>query len=653
MYSPSTISTKYPRSRNALYVLAGCATLLSSVGTVLAMRSSGGQVQVPTTGADFFEKGTQPNANPEIFDPVLTSDNCTFCHSDYGLDVAPYDSWVASAMGQSARDPVFHAALAIANQDANLSGTLCLRCHAPGAFIAEHTSTGTVADFTNEDYDGVTCNFCHRVVNPVLGADSAVEYPGGPANPDSSIIASLVASKILPVGPGNARYVLDPKDNRRGPFSDVPQNLHGSSGSNNPVNLITSPFHEKSEFCGTCHDVSNPVFSKNGKGQFVLNALGKPHPTDNPADMMPEQRTFSEWSVSDYVKGVSYADHRFGGNDPDGVVSSCQDCHMPKVIAGGCVFYQYGEPWFERPDMPQHSFAGSNSWMVRGVREQLGGEEADMIGLTQERVDAASIRNEVMVANASDMTLAQLGGSLKVHLINQTGHKLPTGYAEGRRIWINVKFQNAAGVTLTEHGHYDYLTATLDEASTKVYEARYGMTSALAKSVKLPPGESFHLVLNNTIVKDTRIPPRGTTMAELAAIGAPVVGATYLDGQHWDDSNFTIPAGATTEAVTVYHQTSSRKYMEFLRDTNATNAAGQNAHNLWVATGRSAPVVMDTATLSLTSTLLGDLNNDGIVNAQDLATLLNNWGSAGLGDLDNNGQVDAADLSILLNGWTG
>ena len=93
--------------------------------------------------------------------------------------------------------------------------------------------------------------------------------------------------------------------------------------------------------------------------------------------------------------------------------------------------------------------------------------------------------------------------------------------------------------------------------------------------------------------------------------------------------------------------------MEFLRDTNATNAAGQNAHSLWVATGRSAPVVMDTATLSLTSTLLGDLNNDGIVNAQDLATLLNNWGSAGLGDLDNNGQVDAADLSILLNGWTG
>ena len=66
-----------------------------------------------------------------------------------------------------------------------------------------------------------------------------------------------------------------------------------------------------------------------------------------------------------------------------------------------------------------------------------------------------------------------------------------------------------------------------------------------------------------------------------------------------------------------------------------------------------APVVMDTATLSLTATLIGDLNNDGAVNAQDIATLLNNWGGAGLGDLDNSGQVDAADLSILLNAWTG
>ncbi len=50
--------------------------------------------------------------------------------------------------------------------------------------------------------------------------------------------------------------------------------------------------------------------------------------------------------------------------------------------------------------------------------------------------------------------------------------------------------------------------------------------------------------------------------------------------------------------------------------------------------------------------ILGDINNDGVVNAADLTTLLSNWGSAGLGDLDGNGNVNAADLTILLSNWS-
>lgn len=46
-----------------------------------------------------------------------------------------------------------------------------------------------------------------------------------------------------------------------------------------------------------------------------------------------------------------------------------------------------------------------------------------------------------------------------------------------------------------------------------------------------------------------------------------------------------------------------------------------------------------------------DLNCDGIVDAADLATLLNNWGNSGEGDLDNNGIIDAADLAAMLNAW--
>jgi hypothetical protein len=49
--------------------------------------------------------------------------------------------------------------------------------------------------------------------------------------------------------------------------------------------------------------------------------------------------------------------------------------------------------------------------------------------------------------------------------------------------------------------------------------------------------------------------------------------------------------------------------------------------------------------------LLGDLNNDGHVNAADLAILLGAWGTSGPADLNNSGSVDAADLALLLGAW--
>lgn len=51
--------------------------------------------------------------------------------------------------------------------------------------------------------------------------------------------------------------------------------------------------------------------------------------------------------------------------------------------------------------------------------------------------------------------------------------------------------------------------------------------------------------------------------------------------------------------------------------------------------------------------ILGDLNNDGIVDGADLAILLGAWGSADpIADLSGDGEVGGADLSILLGNWT-
>jgi hypothetical protein len=632
-------------ARGTLFVLA-VAAVGGTVATVMA-RGGGGQVKVPTTAADFFQPGTQPSPKDPTIDPIETSISCTYCHSGYGDQIAPYDTWATSLMAQSARDPVWHAAVAIANQDANIGGETCIRCHAPGGWLAGHSSNGSIADLQGDDFDGINCNFCHRVVNPELGPDSAVAYPGDPADPDVPIISALASQGLIPTGAGNARFVVDPKSTRRGPFSDVPQNLHGVE-----ARLITSPYHRQSEFCGTCHDVSNPIYTKNAKtGEFQLNPLGAAHPTQNPTDMFPEQRTYSEWLNSDYVNGVQYADHRFGGNDADGVVSSCQDCHMPKVIAGGCRFYEFGPPFFERPDMPQHSFAGANTWVVQAIRDGMLPDEADSIGLSQPAIDQATARTITMLQNASDMTLTQEGSSIKVRVTNESGHKLPTGYPEGRRMWINVKFTNAKNQVVAEHGAYDSSTAVLTSGDTKVYQAKQGISPAIAKITGLAAGPGFHLALANKVFSDNRIPPRGFTNAAFNAIGSGAVGYTYADGQHWDDTVFTIPAGATQATVTLFYQTTSREYIEFLRDQNTTDGTGLIAYNAWLAAGKSAPVAMDSAVIALATGNPADLNGDGSVNASDLAILLGNWGGSGSGDINGDGSVNAGDLAILLSNW--
>ena len=52
------------------------------------------------------------------------------------------------------------------------------------------------------------------------------------------------------------------------------------------------------------------------------------------------------------------------------------------------------------------------------------------------------------------------------------------------------------------------------------------------------------------------------------------------------------------------------------------------------------------------TTVRGDLNDDGIVNAADLAMLLAEWGSSnGSADINGDGVVNAADLAIMLANW--
>jgi hypothetical protein len=285
------------------------------------------------------------------------------------------------------------------------------------------------------------------------------------------------------------------------------------------------------------------------------------------------------------------------------------------------------------------------------VRAQLGAEDADFYGLTQDRVDNAVARNVQMLRDASDMTLSQQGSQLKVRITNQSGHKLPTGVGNGRRAWVNVRFLAADGSLVAERGAYDLSTAAFNGSDTKVYEKRSSIDAAMSALSGLPEGAPFHGAIANRTDFDNRIPPRGFTNAGFASVQASPVGYSYVDGQHWDDTLYAIPADATKAVVTFYHQTTTKEYAEFLRDANVTDNRGQAAYNLWVQFGRSAPVDMDSAMIDLAPANPADLDGSGLVDGADLGILLANWGQSGQGDIDGDGLVGGADLGILLAAW--
>ena len=131
------------------------------------------------------------------------------------------------------------------------------------------------------------------------------------------------------------------------------------------------------------------------------------------------------------------------------------------------------------------------------------------------------------------------------------------------------------GISSTNSGRYDPLSGILQpDSALKIYEIKQGISPELASLVNLPAGESFHFVLNNMVIKDNRIPPRGFSQAALEMRGLQPVGATYLPGQYWDDTVYDLSAypDVVRVFVTLYYQTASKEYIDFLRSNGGTDA---------------------------------------------------------------------------------
>jgi hypothetical protein len=527
--------------------------------------------KVPTTLRDVDMSGSQPLTVNPFEHP---DQSCVTCHGEYDAAVEPYHNWKGSMMAQAMRDPLFLACLAIAEQDAPSVGDLCLKCHTPGGWLEGHSFDTDGGMVTAKDREGVQCAFCHRLVDPI--------YQEGSSPPDDQDI--LNALEEIPLARANGQFVADPDNMRRGPFSDA-EALHP---------WLESPFHRKGDVCGTCHDVSSPVFVAGATpGDYVPNAFNARHPDMDLRNMFPIERTFSEWENTEYAATGVYAP-QFAGNKPGGIVSTCQDCHMKDVLGEGCS--EVGVP--TRPDLPLHDLTGGNYFIPDMLPALFPGEVNSI------RLDAAKARAIGMLQLAASMELvAENSGyhpAVRVVVTNETGHKLPSGYPEGRRIWLNVKAYDAADVLVYESGAYNASTGVLThDEDAKIYEIKPGVSAGLAPVVNLPAGPSFHFVLNDSIYHDNRIPPRGFTNAAYTAIQSPPVDYVYPDGQYWDETTYVLPTNAVFVEVTLYYQGTTKEYVEFLKNENVTNTAGQVFYDAWVAQGKAAPVAMAHDTLSV------------------------------------------------------
>ena len=554
---------------------------------------------VPTTLNDVFFPGSQPGESGTF----ATPDQCSNCHSIAGeQDTEIPFNWRGSMMSQAQRDPLYLACLTIANQDAPDVGDLCIRCHSPTGWLEGRSTPTDGSALTADDRQSVQCTFCHRMIAPTTPGINPYPddplYVTGPGNNPSTYTLDqnyLATITHYPPGSGNGAFICDDQDTRRGPLYD-PQANH---------EVPYSPFHPDAALCGTCHDVSNPVYStvRDPDGNilgYAPNAWDSMAPDFNTYEMFPIERTYSEWRFSAYNSPTGIPGTAFGGNKT--YVATCQDCHMKDVTGKACN-KNYAPT---HTDLPLHDMTGGNTFIPYLIDQVFPGE-ADVAALM-----AGVSRARWMLQHAASMDLAYnpANGQATVTVTNETGHKLPSGYPEGRRIWIHLKATCSWSGEAYESGAYDTTTAILDTAGAKIYEIHPGLSPGLAASLGLPPGKSFHFVLNDTIYFDNRIPPRGFTNANFDSIQSPPVGYAYADGQYWDNTVYQVPFEADEITVTLYYQTTSKEYVEFLRDENVTDSNGVIMYNLWAANGKSTPEEMVSAQWSRVTRWTGSIDTD-------------------------------------------
>ncbi len=590
---------------------------------------------------DFTPHASQPGLNFGLSGPA----ECHSCHAGYFGDpnydndkhFMPYTTWAGSMKAQATRDPLFWAALDVANNDVPGVGDFCLKCHTPqgwfkgnvvkpasaglplvdGADGCELQGNHTAINSATNDYSGVTCHFCHRIDQYGPNGEPQIIENGNVWMDDDECL------------PGQGPC-------RKGPYKYEA----GSPVGQPPHEWSYSSFIQSAEFCGSCHDVSSPEIDNNGVLSYAQLFWNNETLTETSLPM-PIERTYTEWKLSLFADlifrdGSEMADY---GQIPvltEG--QTCQGCHMPQstdMASRACVFNAPGD---RENNMRTHQFAGGNTWVPQVIKAIYGDQLEVVDQGIKEMLDLTTTYATNMLqlnSAAIDVELVSNDGNnlvVDVRVTNLTGHKLPTGYPEGRRMWLNVVATDDLAVDLFESGAYDPVTAVLTEdPQIKIYESLQGQWNELNDTCEIEDSSNqkmFHFVLNDCIYKDNRIPPLGFRGGD--DITLKPVGQNYpTDPQsseylvNYDTTRYTIPISGAQLPITVFatlkYQTASKEYIDFL-DAEATanstpsenlmcdrnwsvgpqdQSRGAFMKQLWEDYGKSAPVDMVTDLLEV------------------------------------------------------
>ncbi len=277
------------------------------------------------------------------------------------------------------------------------------------------------------------------------------------------------------------------------------------------------------------------------------------------------------------------------------------------------------QPGTDPPEHPQtgkplHDLTGGNAWVPWILASTVSGSPnydatndallnqgpavltldlTQGLGLDPEALLAGAerARRQLELAGAIErVSYDRSTGALSFRIQNQTGHKLISGFPEGRRMFVNIRAYSARGRLIYEVNPYDYAAGTLkgirypysdglptprplkplreDHADELVYAMHHSSTLT-------GETETFHFALADDRYKDNRIPPKGFRIGEAGVrLVEPVwhgevtpgyfTAAEYAGG--YDEVSLTIPPGAHLVEVSLYYQTTSREYIEFLRN---------------------------------------------------------------------------------------